>query len=534
MKFRDFKIVKFCGFSNLIFVLSIVLALFLALIIMGTDWPLGLSNEWVWARHKAPFSGTLLLFLCELPLIWATGGVVFWFSRRVKRLTPLVFGMIFLIVSAGALLNTAIWDAGRLGRSENVVAFLDIYTGGYLCEASNITNPNQFFSGYSTKMAAYADPSNHLDVHPPGNVFFSYLTLEFCRKFFQPRAVPRIFLSQSDRMHLQELEENGTFPSLPPDPYVYDTATLLLGLSNAAAVLGSFFVVISVIILRKKRLQDKNSADSTIKTIIWCAFLSAFACGAPALFTGHYDVFMYFLGALSSLTIVAMLCAEKQSHRLIYAAITGFVLAVAVSCTLAFGIMIVFAFAALVIGKYPRNDKIYCIVTLGGCGMLLVLFLWSFYEVNMLECVYYASRNNAEFFRKSGRSLIAWWPYNFFDLLIFGGPLMLALMFFALKLPFRRNGKLYFQRTPANIFAFLTLCSVIFLLTSSFSRGEMGRLLLSFLPCCLITAMLALTSRRFGNFHPIALMVAVSANLFLVFAIRTTLKLVITHGINPI
>lgn len=225
----------------MLFTFSIVLTLFLAVIILSTDLPLGIPSEWVWIRHKTPFFGTLLLFLCELPLVLATGGIALWFSRHVKRLTPLVFVMIFLVLAVGAWLNTAIWDAGRSGRTENVVAFLDVYTGGYLHEASKITNSSQFFAGYATKMAANAESSNHLDVHPPGNVFFSYLTLEFCRKFSQPGTMTRMFLSQSGQQELRELGANGTFPDLPDDLYVYDAAALLLALSNVAALLGSFF-----------------------------------------------------------------------------------------------------------------------------------------------------------------------------------------------------------------------------------------------------------------------------------------------------
>ncbi len=481
---------------NIILAVSAAAALLLALIVGWSSLPLGLTGEWTWQRRDVSLDAVLIPFLFELPVFLIAFGAAYYLAGRKNGER---FG--WLILLAGLHFAPAVWDAGFGGRGENVTGFLDTYTGGYLSEAAKIDNPGAFFAGYAHKMSLDAEPSNHLDVHPPGNVFFSYQLLQFCRKVPASADLAAWCLSAHDRAVIDELKQNKVFIDLPDDPHVYNAAILLLALSNLLLTAANVLIILSVLVLRKFRQNG----------IVYGILLAAFLPGAPVLFAGHFDVFMYFFGALGALFIALAL----QKQRLVYAVGAGLALAIATTCTLAFGALILLTGPALIWKK-----KFTALAVFGGTGLLFVAALWLLFDVNMVECCLYASRNNAAFFRESGRSILAWWPYNTLDLVLFAGPLPVLLMLMQLRRP-----KLHMP--SRRIFSMLTIPILLLLLISPFSRGEMGRLLIAVMPLVMVTAIITLSSPGWRSCSKLLLGTAILTHIFLIFVIRVTLKLVI-------
>ncbi len=492
---------------NIIQGISIGLTLLLAFAVGWTALPLGVSGEWVWQRREFSVYEIIVPFLFELPVFLIAFGAA-WFIAK-KKVTPWAA---LLIPLAGLHFMPSVWDAGASGRGENIAAFLDLHTGGYLNRAVQISESGTPFASYGNMLKEAAKPPSHLDVHPPGNVYFSYLVLQFCYKVPASVDVAGWFLSSQDRAGLNELKQHGVFIDLPDDSRIFDAATLLLALANIGVFAGNVMIVLAAMALRK-----------FVKSGAWAygALFTAYIPGGVALFTGHYDVFMYFFGALTALTLALTLSAGTARLRLVFAGLTGLVLALATSCTLAFGALILLTALALAWLPVPARERGAALAVFGGSGLLFVALLWLCSGVNLIECCFYAWRNNSEFFQATGRSFRNWWPYSILDLLLFGGPLLVLLLFSRFRKPcFRR------AMAPRWMFIWLVAPMLLVLLFSPFSSGEIGRLILFFLPLCSVAALLNLTSPGWRSCSKMLLGAALLSNIFLVYVIRIVLKLV--------
>lgn len=482
---------------------------------------LGIPGEWVWPKRDAGLNEIFFLFLYEVPVFLALCGLAGWLERAGKcRKIKTMCLAIFLLL--GVLhYSIVVWDSGPGRRGENIVAFLDTFTGAYLGEAARVEKPNEFFAGYAEKMSRREDPGNHLDVHPPGNVYFSWLVLEFARTSPAARSLETWLASEDVRIELEALIRRYAGPTLVGEPAARTAAVLLLGLSDFA-VFGGLLAILAAFFL----LAGKSSSSSGL---LWGAVFCIYSCGGPILFCGHFDTFMFFLGGVCCLSIAATMTAKRPRIRLTLALLTGVLLAVAMSCSLAFVAMILLAGAGfLLCGRRIRNGVYAASACIAG-GLLFVGFVWLFARVNLFACCWYASRNNTAFFHESGRSLVAWWPYNLLDMALFCGISILLLMGMGIH-PFHRvAGKWTFRRTARSLFGCLAAGIMLLVLVSPFSRGEMGRLMLFFMPCCLLAALPVLNALLRAGCSRLLLSVALLSNVFLVFVIRLTLKLVIGY-----
>lgn len=482
---------------------------------------LGIAGEWIWPKRDAGLNEIFFLFLYEVPVFLALCGLAGWLERtggkkNIKTLCLAIF-LLFSVLHY----SIVVWDSGPGRRGENIVAFLDTFTGAYLGEAARVEKPNEFFAGYAEKMSRREDPGNHLDVHPPGNVFFSWLVLEFARTSPAARSLETWLAPEDVRAQLNVLIQQHAGATLVGEPAALTAAVLLLGLSDLA-VFGGMLAILAAFFL----LAGKSCSSSGL---LWGAVFCIYACGGPILFCGHFDTFMFFLGSLCCLSITATMTAERPRIRLTLALLTGVLLAVAMSCSLAFVAMILLAGAGFPLcGRRIRNGVYAASACIAG-GLLFVGFVWLFARVNLFACCWYASRNNAAFFRESGRSLVAWWPYNLLDTALFCGIPVLLLMGMGTRLLHRAAGRWHFRRMPRPLFCNLAAGIMLLVLISPFSRGEMGRLMLFFMPCCLLAALPVLNVLLRAGCSRLLLSVALLSNVFLVFVIRLTLKLVIGY-----
>ena len=508
--------------GNLLCAAAVTAALGLSVLAGWTAIPLGIPGEWVWPRREIRFDGIVFLYLCLLPLFVACGGVAWWAASRLTTGRRKAAWLVAAgILAAGIFVSVEILDSGPGQRGENIMAFLDAFTGGYLTEAVHVERPVPYFSGYAARLAADEDPGNHLDVHPPGNVFFAWVVLESIRGLPISPLVDRLLLSEEIRVNLAELSRLQAFRGLPDDPAVFPAAAALLGLSIGAICLGLLFSLLAAMILRRRSFSAAG--------IIFGAFFAVYGCGGPILFAGHFDTFMFFLGALASLVLALALTARHSVSRCFLAFVFGVILAGAVSCTLAFGAMILLGAVCFWGRGRHFREKISPVLFLVVGGLLPVAGLWLLFDLNLTECVWLASRNNAAFFQETGRSVVAWWPYNLLDVILFSGPALLMFMIGGVHLPRRSGPRWIFRPTPAVLFVTSAAGISVLLLISPFSRGELGRLFLFFVPCCLVGALMSVDVFLRTGTGRLLLYAALLANLFLVLVLRVSLKLVIGY-----
>jgi len=477
----------------------------LALLVFASDWPLGITGEWVWQRlDDAPFPWieSLIIavgFVLTLFFVWLCD----W-HFTASRLRWLLLA---IILAFGTWVDFNLMQVGGMGAFESVFAVIDPHTGGYLLESYQIDDIRQYLQTYHRRLEKDADQSNHLDVHPPGNVLFArmargisfpaagqdFIFVPEMRELMLVSYAPAVQQLQLDARHLTAAE---------------NVVICFWILSTAARVL----IFLSVLLLLPRNLPNSGLV----------AALLAFALGGQILFLGHFDALMFFLGACCLINLVLLERFPRQWK--IFCPMLGVLLAICVFFSLAFAVLIpgimLFFFC-----RYPRRAAGLRILALLSGGLLCVGVLEAL-QVRILQMVFYCARNNARFFLEANRD--GFWPAaNLLDLLLFEGavfvfPIILALPGWR-KLRPASQWRLGSRRAWLLSWALV----ILFLLFSSFSKGEMGRLLLFIFPfvACLGCILLAEVKLPPGAYCLWAILPFSSA--VFIMLLRCQLKLII-------
>ena len=201
---------------------------------------------------------------------------------------------------------------------------------------------------------------------------------------------------------------------------------------------------------------------------------------------------MFFIGSICTLLLTLTIKYEWKRFPVL-ALLTGVTLGIGVIHTLAFSM---FIFAAVLTIFCCRNLsgrylKIGALLG-GGLSVVALCMLWG---IDIITICLLASRNNSRFFAESGRCWY-WFPFNLLDFIIFPGPI-LAILPLLLLPKFKMLKR--FKFAPAQALALSCVFTLFILLISPFSRGEMGRLLLFFMPIYSLSACLALACRKLSG-----------------------------------
>lgn len=461
--------------------LSILLAALAVFGVIATEFSFGIAGEWIWQRvTPSPLSSTFFSFLTVfLPYLIVLSLMLFLAAAGVRKCADgteprLLHGVLPLLFLFSFLLQEALLSAGRCGRGENEFAILDRYTGGYLTAASQITSAPDYFRNFAHRLSLDAEKSNHLDVHPPGNVFFCWCVLKFCRAVPQTAVLAETLRPPDVREGLKSAFRAGAFRPLRDEPAVSAASVLLLSLSELFLAFSAVLLALSA-----RNLVRSATPGAWILTAAAAAVLSS----AAALFHGHCDVFYYFSGALILYFLVKALRTSAGPLKALFSVLAGLMTAVASACSLAFGLFLPLA-GALFLARRSWRAGIVPLILFGTAALLPVAALWSYADVNLISCAYYAARNNAAFFRESARSAFLWIPWNFADLVLFAPPFSFLSAF---------GGWFVLRRrcftTHGNVLVWTLAGLLVFLTVSPFSRGEMGRLLLFLFPAVLLAAL---------------------------------------------
>ena len=479
----------------------IISATLLCLIIYFTNVPLGIVKDWTWGRHVTSIFP--VYELAAISIFFIISVVIAYKAGRYAKSVNEAIICILLILGCGAFIDYYILQSGKFGLNENIFGVLDKYTGGYMTEAANIKEPGQYFRSFHVKLSKDEDKSNHVDVHPPGNIMLSYAVLQWCRRSKVPDKILHAVLPGAIFEELDTARKDGVFNGVPDE--------------NAVFTAGAFMVLISLICLTLARLLIIAASLALCRqcgNFGLTALLTATAVPAPILFLGHYDVLMFFLGAICCFLFSL---GENSKRGYWWDIATGIALGCAVLFSLAFSGMILFVIACVGISRPMDRRNWYRIAAVTGGGLAVVALCY-LCGIHIIEICYYASRNNSRYFAESGRSMF-WPPFNILDYLIFGG----VFLFF---MPLNEISRIKLKN-PCRFKIYIFYFSVLLLLfISPFSRGEMGRLLLFFMPAGLMLSLAAVARKKLDNASWWMFTSVAAISLLLTFLIRIILKLI--------
>jgi hypothetical protein len=493
-------------FKKIFLPLMIGTAALLCILVYATNVPLGITSDWVWGRHKhIEFP---LIEFASITIFFAIAVFIAFMVKCYARNSREIIICICLILGCGICLDYYMMQAGKLGINENIFGVLDKYTGGYMTSAANIKNPEKYFSEYHLRLERDEDKSNHMDVHPPGNVMLSYVVLQWCRNSTLPKRILHGVFPKAVFEDLETARKDGVFQDIPDEDAVYTAGAFILLLSVACLTLARVLILAAAV----KLCQYRGNYGLA-------ALLAVVAIPSPILFMGHYDVLMFFLGAVCCF-VFAM--GERARHGYWWDFLTGLALGFSVFFSLAFGAMILFVFLYCCLQGMTEKRHWIRAVAIAGGGITVIILCYCC-NIRIIEICLYAARNNARYFSEVGRSKY-WAPMNLLDYLLFGG---VFLFFMPLSEISRTNvKKLFVHHNRKYILLASYLGVLLFLLISPFSRGEMGRLLLFFKPCGLMLSTAALMRKKLDNTSWSMLIAVAALSLLLTLLTRITLKLI--------
>ena len=497
--------IKFLVISSLsvIFIFSLLAAF--------TSIPLGIPSEWTWCRvDKLDYFP--LFELIAIGFFFAVSVfLVYNIDRKPVELSRKLLYILIIIVFA-SFYDYYIILSGRSGISEQIFSVIDPYTSGYLMLAGKINEPCDFFQKYDQFLEKDACSSNHLDVHPPGNVAFSYLVLESCRNSPLPAWVINQVLPSGVMKDVNYAAQAGVFKDVSFDEKLNQAAAFIVILFLLMNFISRILLVSALLVF--SRGVTRNIGLNTL--------LLGFGIPGLILFLGHYDVMMFFIGASCSL-LLALAVAKEYWKFPIFSMLTGIMLAIGVIHSLAFAALI-FAFI-LTIFCCRRQDRKYYKILMLIIGGGIVVAICQVFDMNIINMCLLSSRNNSRFFAESGRSYF-WLPFNLLDFFIFAGPLLVTLAF--VFLPKLKEYK-RFNWPSVQAVCFAAIFIMLLLLISPFSKGEMGRLMLFFMPFYALGAGLSLAHLKLNSRNYAMLVCTVGATGMMTIVLRLFLKLVLVN-----
>ena len=488
-------------------IIGLVLSLLLFALVAFTSIPLGIPDDWVWTRitefHEFPVYEFIAIVLFLAIAIFCAFKIDFQLNKLPNKLV-----YVFLIIIMSMMFDYYVLLSGRAGISEHIFAVIDPYTSGYLMVAGEIKEPAKYFSDFDKILEKDAYDSNHIDVHPFGNVAFCYVVLEWCRKSPASSWLIKKLLPDNIMADVRTAGKNGVFHGVAQSDTVYTAAAVIVLIFLAMNFISRILLIAAL--LTMTRGSTRNLGLNTV--------LLGFSIPALILFLGQHDVMMFFIGSICTLLLTLTIKYEWKRFP-VFTLLAGVMLGVGVIHTLAFSM---FIFAAVLTIFCCRNSsgRYLKIGTLFGGG-LSVIALCMFWGIDIITICLLASRNNSRFFAESDRCWY-WFPFNLLDFIIFLSPFLTIMPL--LLLPKVKMLK-RFKFAPPQALAFSCVVTLFFLLISPFSRGEMGRLLLFFMPVYSLSACLALVYRKLSSKIYFLCILNSIAAVALLLALRLALKL---------
>jgi hypothetical protein len=471
-------------------------------LIWGTELPLGVPNEWTWARAE-PAAPVVLTFV-SLALA-AIGYFAFvWIgANRIERSRPMARAgwLIGLFLAGCGWLWTAQESAPESYQlSKAAWVLYSPGASGYFTEARADPRPlGTFLRDYERRMSE--GDVLHIGTHPPGLIVIFRGLLALCREF--PRLTDFVVASEPDsvRLSLDALAETGPPGRRPLDRI--DRAVLWL-----AGFLAQSVAALTVLPLFGLLRQSCSARASWLAAALWPTV------PAVAIFLPKSDALFPFLTAL----ILWLWLTGAERGLYLRCILAGFTLWLALCLSLAF-LPIAFL-AAVVTGwsrwlyaggtgdrgpgtgkRYAESDQsarqtvsisaafhpsspvpgprsLFRSITYAALGFALpILALRLLAGINLPAVWWLNLRNHAGFYRQFTRTYWKWLLVNPIELAIAAGLPLVCLAVYAVVRQWRAHG----WRACRPAVAFLATWGILWL--SGKNMGEAARLWIFLIPC---------------------------------------------------
>ncbi len=444
------------------FIIAGVISSIAIFLVVFTKVPLGIPGNWLWLRVSSleiPFFE--LFTLIFIVILGATSAYLT--DLKMKRKS--ILG-ISIIISLGVFFDYQVMLCGRVSINENILAVANGRLTGYLTQAYEIGDIGAFMSDYHIVLRKSEAMPEHVDVHPPGNTLYSYLMLSTVRnarplvKTIIDRLVSPWEMVNSQNMIMYSSSYPGGNNVTLND---YNYASILIVISFL------FFLGISkALLITSIFVLNKNPRHLGL-----CA-LFLWSIPAPILFLGSYDTLYYFFSCVLCLVLSFW---TRRGGR-IYILMTGILCGGTMLFSIGFASVIFLVTFILIFKKIrePQNSIVFVATfVLGGLISILIYYIL---DVRIIEICYQCARNNTHFVNGADRS-IAWSLVNYLDYMLFVGAL--PIVFLCVYLRNAIKSRFRCGLLPEGI-STAYLLTLILILSSSFCRGESGRLLLLLIP----------------------------------------------------
>lgn len=235
-----------------------------AWLLWGTDRPLGVLGEWVWARFS---NSVAVLWSNPIQLLSVVGAgslLAFWlvWTGTSEPKSPRPFLWLTGLMVCGLCWIYAVIDAvpvgGGLGRSVFVMYYPR--TSGYFYQAvDEAQNPREFLRKYEASISDARNPDNylHIGTHPPGLTMLHRLSIAACHASPRLTASLLAWQPQSVKEALEFLQTQNRLSGTrltPPDAAALWLSILLSCLMAVATVVPIYLIAVEVTSVSSARL----------------------------------------------------------------------------------------------------------------------------------------------------------------------------------------------------------------------------------------------------------------------------------------
>jgi len=391
--------------ARIVVLLLTVIATVLLLLVSNV--PLGVPDEWAWRRQQLPEN--LIEALDRLAIPGIVGAIVVAFSqfvdRRIERSPKLICAVFvaLLVVGAFSWLNAVRQSAATPHRELRPLWVLyDRFASGYFFEAAfHTSSTKELLAGYEQRMAK--GDVLHEGTHPPGLFLLNFWAIKATERSDTLTALAEWTIG-AESVRLFRLMEADV-----------QTARLLTRSEFAALCLVSFLstllsamTVIPVYVLVSRSLNRRAG---------WRAACIMLTVPSLAVFAPRSDIVYAFSATMILCLLVQSVVSESKIARCVFAVLAG--MAVFVSLTVSLAHIPVFVagglfFLLICIGPQSLRVPWQRVVVSGGAALVvfaLVVAMWSYAtDCNLVRVWSWNLSNHAGFYKQSSRT---WWKWFF-------------------------------------------------------------------------------------------------------------------------
>ena len=389
--------------ARIVILLLTVIATVLLLLV--SDVPLGVPDEWDWRRQQLPESIVEALDRLAIPAIVGAILVAFaqFVDRRIDRSSKLlcVFFVIMLVAGAFSWLNAVRQSAATPHRELRPLWVLyDRFASGYFFEAVfHTSSAKELLTGYEQRMAK--GDVLHEGTHPPGLLLLN---------FWAVRATERSDILTSLAEWTIGAESVRLFRLIEADVQMARPLTrsefAALCLVSFLSTLFSAMTVIPVYVLGSRLLNRRAG---------WRAACVMLTIPSLAVFAPRSDIVYAFSATMILCWLVQSVVAESKFARCLCAVLAGVAVFASLTVSLAhIPVLVACSLFFLVICFGARSQRVpWQHVVLSGSVALVVFALaitmWSYAtDCNLVRVWSWNLSNHAGFYKQSSRT---WWKW---------------------------------------------------------------------------------------------------------------------------